>query len=213
MTGTFDTALQYMNKGFSVIPVRKDKKPCVRWEDHQKQRADEGKIREWWKRFPEAGVAIVTGTISGVDVIDIDTPEGLDAFLGEIGPIYCPAVISPRGGKHLYIRSTGEGNKTGFLPHVDFRGQGGYVVAPPSNGTNGKAYAWIQGASIFELEPPPGFNDSILAQAGQLQGLPTRLGKRVRGKVKEFRQVALRFRPMVQQELLNGSFFARSGKG
>lgn len=61
MTGTFDSALQYMNKGFSVIPVRKDKKPCIRWEDHQKQKADEGKIREWWKRYPEAEVAIVTG--------------------------------------------------------------------------------------------------------------------------------------------------------
>ena len=66
-------ALAYQEKGLSVIPVRSDKKPFLKWEEHQKRIAEPEEIKSWFKKWPEANVGIVTGRISGVDVIDVDT--------------------------------------------------------------------------------------------------------------------------------------------
>jgi hypothetical protein len=147
------SALKYAELGFSVIPVGKDKKPYVKWEPYQKQKADKAQIEKWWERTPEAGVAIITGAISGVCVVDIDTPQGEEAFNEKIGEVHCPVAHSPRGGKHLYFQDMGCGNKTGFLPGVDFRGEGGYIIAPPSPGPNGKVYSWDKGAKITDIPP------------------------------------------------------------
>lgn len=152
---SLQAALHYANMGFSVIPVGKDKKPFVKWEPYQKQKPDKNQITYWWTKHPDAGVAIITGSISGICVVDIDTEEGEFAFKEKIGEVHCPTAISPRGGKHLYFRDFGAGNKTGFLPGVDFRGEGGYIIAPPSPGPNGKKYAWIKGLRITTVTLPP----------------------------------------------------------
>jgi hypothetical protein len=52
-------------------------------------------------------------------------------------------VYTPRGGRHLYVAPSGDGNAANFRPGLDYRGAGGYVVAPPSIGPNGKRYDWI----------------------------------------------------------------------
>jgi hypothetical protein len=165
------SALKYAELGFSVIPVGKDKKPYVKWEPYQKQKADKAQIEKWWERTPEAGVAIITGSISGVCVVDIDTTEGEYAFKEKIGEVHCPVAHSPRGGKHLYFQDMGCGNKTGFLPGVDFRGEGGYIIAPPSPGPNGKVYAWEQGSKITDMVLP-------VAPQGLLSMLDLIIGKR-----------------------------------
>ena len=63
-------ALDYAGRGYSVIPVRGDKKPFISWTEHQKRRATAEDIQEWAAKYPGASVGIVTGEISGILVID-----------------------------------------------------------------------------------------------------------------------------------------------
>lgn len=129
--------------GWSVIPVREDKKPAVKWAEYQTRKATDEEMRDWFitKRL---GVGIVTGEISNLCVVDIDSADG-EGNLREVSPevFRAPGVSTPRGGRHLYhLYREGVGNKVGVIPGTDFRGQGGFVVAPPSVGPNGKAYSW-----------------------------------------------------------------------
>jgi hypothetical protein len=102
-------------------------------------------VRTWWARYPQANIGLPTG--GRFDVIDVDGPAGYQsvADLRESG--HLPDIIgrayTPSGGRHLYVAPTGDGNATKFRPGLDYRGAGGYVVAPPSVGRNGKRYDWI----------------------------------------------------------------------
>jgi hypothetical protein len=76
-TKKIDAALLYLTeKKYSVIPVRGDKRPYIKWEQYQKERATEEEVRGWWKKWPNAMIGIITGKISDLAVIDIDTDEG-----------------------------------------------------------------------------------------------------------------------------------------
>jgi len=61
-------------------------------------------------------------------------------------------VITPRCGDHLYVRASGDGNTSGLLPGIDYRGRGGYVVAPPSIGPNGVRYTWTRPIDLAALQ-------------------------------------------------------------
>jgi len=157
MKKILDAALEYEQKGMSVIPVRPDKKPFVPWQKYQNERATADQIKSWWEKWSGANVAVVTGGISGLDVIDIDSPKGLD-LLNEFIPdgLTFPIARSPRGGWHHYhAHREGVGTKAGILENVDLRGDGGYIIAPPSLGENGRQYAWLEGLSINEVPPCP----------------------------------------------------------
>lgn len=95
---------------------------------------DVDKVRAWWRATPQANIGLPTGLL--FDVIDVDLPAGYFS-LGEMRaddvlPTIHGRVITASGGTHLYIRPDGDGNATGILPGIDWRGRGGYVVAPPS---------------------------------------------------------------------------------
>jgi hypothetical protein len=156
MSGVKDAALKYAEHGFSVIPVMKDKKPFLPWIEFQKRQATPEEIKEWFKRWPEANIGIVTGEISKTCVVDIDSKEGQQGFLKFL-PDYqvMPTANTPRGFWHLYFKNPDKtlGNNAGAIPGVDFRGSGGYVVAPPSINGEGKGWEWQKGLSIFEVEP------------------------------------------------------------
>jgi len=152
-------ALQYAEKfGFSIIPVnRKTKTPFIPWKEFQDRKATEKEIREWWEKWPSANVGIVTGKISRVVVIDIDEPQGFDAIQEYIpDTLIIPTCKTPRGGQHLYFRAPEEvlGNKSRLIQGCDFRGDGGYIIAPPSTNSKGKSYAWLDGLSIEKADPP-----------------------------------------------------------
>jgi len=99
-------------------------------------------------------IGIVTGGISGICVIDRDdlSKAEIEAYLPDAVDI--PISSTPRGGQHLYFRMPEKliGNNAGAIPGCDFRGEGGYVVAPPSVNNTGKAYEWV--TSLNDCEPP-----------------------------------------------------------
>lgn len=100
--------------------------------------SDRETVVRWWTDMPKANIGIATG--HQFDCVDIDGPVGLRSRLDHWDDIFaqihvdCVAkVLTPRpGGMHLWVPPTGDGNSTGILPGVDYRGIGGYVVAPPS---------------------------------------------------------------------------------
>jgi hypothetical protein len=133
-------ALEYLELGWSVIPIRhRDKRPAIRWQEFQQRRASQSEVRAWFRERPDNNVGIVTGAISGLVVLDIDPGHGgedsLARLLREHGPL--PQTVEARtggGGRHVYFAHPGGvvRNKVGLAPGIDVRGDGGCVVAPPS---------------------------------------------------------------------------------
>ncbi len=146
-------ALDYAAGGWSVIPVLGgEKRPLLRWMPYQRAAAGADEIRAWFRRWPDANLGIVTGAVSGLVVLDIDPRHGgagaLAQRIEKFGPL--PATLEAEtggGGRHLYFRHPGEvlHNRVGLLAGVDLRGDGGFVVAPPSRHPSGRAYAWAPG--------------------------------------------------------------------
>jgi len=144
----------YAEMEFSVIPCRKDKKPFVAWTKYQTERAGYDQIKAWWSKWPDANPAIVTGEISGIDVLDADSETGkaaVDEFLPD--SLLIPTVRTPKG-YHFYFRySPGLQNGTRIISDCDLRTSGGYILAPPGYNEAGQ-YRWIKGLKITDIDPP-----------------------------------------------------------
>ena len=111
-------------------------------------------IREWWSRWPAANIGVATG--GALMVLDVDGPEGERSLSGRHLPV-TPSVATGNGG-HVYLlppEGVTIGNATRFLPGLDVRGEGGYVVAPPSRHCAGVDYAWQIALEEEELAPCP----------------------------------------------------------
>ena len=143
----------YIGRGWSIIPIRPgDKRPLVRWEEFQHGCPSEEEARGWISTWPDAGIGVVTGPISGLVVIDVDLRHGGDVGMEELEREHgqLPPTVECRtggGGRHLYFAHPGVliRNKVGLAPGVDLRDDGGYVVAPPSVHSSGVRYAWVGG--------------------------------------------------------------------
>ena len=107
-------------------------------------------IEAWWKKWPYANIGIVTGQVSGIVVVDIDPRHGgndsLDDLFVKHGAFSDTAeVITGGGGRHFYFKHPGVAvkNSVGKLgAGIDVRGDGGYVLAPPSEHISGGRYEW-----------------------------------------------------------------------
>ncbi len=127
-----DAALVLRDHGLAPVPLGGDdgKVPLVRWRtwEHRPGRQFLERLAD---KHPTANVGVLTG-LSGVTVVDVDDPELVDGMLRRFGDT--PLVTgTPRGGVHLWYRSTGEGCLTGLDGlKVDIKGLGGMVVVPPS---------------------------------------------------------------------------------
>ena len=143
-------ALHYRRRGWSVLPIRpRDKRPLLPWQPLQRALPTEAQIQDWFRRWPRANIGIVTGAISGLVVIDIDPQHDGDESLARLerehGPLpHTVEAITGGGGRHLYFAHPGgqARNKAGLAAGIDLRGDGGYVVAPPSIHPSGRAYVW-----------------------------------------------------------------------
>jgi hypothetical protein len=153
MSNVLSAALGYRDMGCSIIPVKKNKKPFIPWEKYQSEHPSHEEIQDWWKKWPSASVAIVTGKISGLTVIDIDSEEGRQAIEAQTPDSFLtPTADSPRGGEHRYCQyQSGIANKARFLKGCDIRSDGGYIICPPSRGQNGKPYSWRKGLELGSI--------------------------------------------------------------
>jgi len=159
-------ALFYVARGYSVIPIRyRDKKPLVRWEEYQKRRPTEEELKKWFTN-DQVSIAIVCGRVSGnLVVLDFDIKEKFKDFEKELPEkwknIFNNTQLGESGkGLHFYFRLKDPellpGPKVRVREDVelDIRGEGSYVLVPPSVHPSGKRYKWIRGPpeySPYEL--------------------------------------------------------------
>lgn len=159
-----ESALQYHNLGFNVIPVNQDKRPLIKWETYQKQKSTKEEIENWFLKFKDPNIGLVTGEISDLLVIDTDTPASIQEvqdFLPE--NLVTPIQRTPHGGKHFFFKhQQGFSNRARLVPGTDIRTTGGYIVVDPSTNGNGLTWKWIEGLSLLELTPAP-LPDALLS--------------------------------------------------
>lgn len=135
MIDMIGTAKQYVDNGFSVIPlVPNEKTPLFDWKEYQTRRPTHAEIDAWWGDCPEANIGVVTGKISGITVVDFDIKNGLSNRYNSFPKGMSVKTVS--GGYHLYYKYT-PNMRTGVdifndKSGIDIRNDGGYVVAPPS---------------------------------------------------------------------------------
>ena len=158
----YDAAIEYAKKGFAVFPLKyRDKVPLTR-NGCKDATTDAAQIKAWWQKYPNANIGLATGSVSqNIFVIDLDIDEdrGIDGYHsledwqrehGDFPETW--TAITGRGGYHLYYRGNGKiKNRAGIIDGVDIRGNGGYVVAPPSIHKNGRRYEWEYSPDEFEL--------------------------------------------------------------
>jgi Bifunctional DNA primase/polymerase, N-terminal len=160
-----DEAIRYAKAGIPIFPLApRSKLPLI-----PKSRGGNGlydattdvdQVLEWWINNPDANIGARTGI--KFDVVDMDGPDAVAAIHAEqsgrerlAGP-----VVQTARGWHVLVEPTGLGNRAGVLPGVDYRGSGGYVVAPPSVHESGHVYRWVRSAP---LGPAPSWLVELLA--------------------------------------------------
>jgi hypothetical protein len=137
--GKLDEALALASAGWPVFPCVPNGKQPATAHGFKDANTDPDVIRSWWSRMPDANLAIATGA-PGPDVLDVDMTDTGDGFgamdrLKRAGLLRgaLRLVRTPRSGLHLYFAGTDQGNRAHIGGHpLDFRGHGGYVLAPPS---------------------------------------------------------------------------------
>lgn len=170
---SLDCALRYADRGWAVFPCHEPtrtgcscRRPnCSSPAKHPRTArglhdatTDPEVIARWWRRWPAANVAVRTGADSGLVVIDVDPKHGGFAAIaelqrghGEFPPT--PAARTGSGGRHYWFVHPGlpVPNSAGRLgPGIDVRGDGGYVIAPPSLHPSG-SYVWEAAPPLAEL--------------------------------------------------------------
>jgi hypothetical protein len=175
-----EAALGYAARGIPVYPVhwprllpggvslacscprgsscdRPAKHPLVRHGIHDAT-CDPAKLERWWSRWPAANLGLATGVV--FDALDVDGPAGLAALqqlAGAVGlRLLGPLVATGGGGWHSWFGPTGLGNRPPRgLAHLDWRGKGGAVLAPPSRHVSGGTYRWVRALDRAPLPEVP----------------------------------------------------------
>ena len=153
-----DAASAYLDMGFSVIPLRpQSKKPAIKWKEYQGRLPTRDEIEGWKQQFPNANIAIVTGDISNLIVLDIDGQQGVDSVIRLGGIPDSTPTVKTGNGWQVYFAHPGfrVRNFAHKMPGLDLRGDGGYVVAPPSIHPNRRIYRWSCEPAIDSLFSPP----------------------------------------------------------
>jgi hypothetical protein len=164
-----EQALDYATRGwpvFPVWPIKGGKCSCGEVDCQHPGKHPIGKlapkgrnsattdpetIKRWWGQHPKANIGIPTGPESGLVVVDVDPRHGgLDSLkkLEALGKF--PLTLKAKtggGGWHIFLAHPGNGQKIksrplpGY-PGIDIKGDGGYIVTPPSNHISGGSYSW-----------------------------------------------------------------------
>jgi hypothetical protein len=162
------TALEYARRGWPVLPCHAPTPygrcscghhQCSSVGKHPRLQhglreasSDETTVARWWARWPDANVAVLTGAVSGLVVIDVDRRHGGDHTLEELvarhGRLPRTATVQTGDGVHLYFAHPGQriANDSGqrLGRGLDVRADGGYVLAPPSLHASGRRYLRLE---------------------------------------------------------------------
>lgn len=123
--------------------------------------SDPSVLRARLARMPLANIGIATGSGSGLVVLDVDGELG-EASLAKYPPLpAAPEVVTARG-RHIYLRppvgvtlhNRAGASGRGFGVKLDFRGEGGFVICPPSRHESGTLYDWRAGRTPLDIDPP-----------------------------------------------------------
>lgn len=149
-----EAALEYASRGWPVFPCSPGTKiPFAKSGGSKDATTDETKIREWWTKSPRANVAIATGSVSGLYVVDVDAESS--AIMPRLGDTF---IARTRGGGWHYfyrmpegmrLRNTNKKDPGALHPDCDTRGEGGYVLVFPSV-VDGKGYELVN-----DIDPAP----------------------------------------------------------
>ena len=159
-----ENALNYAGRGWKVFPLHSIingkcscGRSCASPGKHPRVKggfkaatADIAQVTAWWSKWPQANIGIATG--GGLTVVDLDGPEGaaeLAAMVARHAPVPLTLTAQTGRGYHLYFKAEGIGSSAKGKVHI--RGEGGYVVAPPSNHISGNAYKWIAQYPLVEM--------------------------------------------------------------
>ena len=159
-TNLLQSAQGYVKRGFSVIPLKpKSKEPIITsWKEYQERYPTDEELASWFNGS-QNNIAIVCGQISGLAIVDLDSDEAI-RFKQENNFPITPTVKTGKG-YHLYYAYPPDRKVRNFqarddLPDIHLRGEGGYVVAPPSIHPNGTIYQWLPEATLdLPLAPLP----------------------------------------------------------
>jgi hypothetical protein len=183
-------AAMYAALGFAVVPMHAAQpggacsclaRACSDPGKHPRLRGwqrlattDPAAVGEWWRRWPDANLGLVTGR--RFDVLDLDGDLGVEALRAalSIAPWEHPGPVvrTGGGGWHLLFAPTGLGNRVRLLPGVDWRGRGGLIVAPPSQHASGRRYRWVRPMTATLPEVPAGLRRLLAPPATQRTTLP-----------------------------------------
>lgn len=154
------TALGLARRNLAVFPCRARRKEPATLHGCKDATTDTSKIRDWWQAQPDLNVAVATGAISNIFVLDID---GLDSecALRKLESMHgsLPQTVESltARGRHIWFKHPGAliANSTAKIaPGIDVRGDGGYILSPPSVHPSGRVYAWsVDSAAAFADAP------------------------------------------------------------
>ena len=163
-----DHALDYARRGVPVFPCKPDRTPHT-FNGVKDASTSEIKIRQWWGQAPHAMIGMAMGKVSGVWALDPDAPEGnkpdgcaaWQRLKSENGG--CPHTHTnntPGGGQHLLFKYDDERpitNRKGNLKGlgIDVRGDGGYIIVPPSVNADGRAYEIAEPLDFWKFAEAP----------------------------------------------------------
>jgi putative DNA primase/helicase len=175
-----NSALAMAEDGYPVFPCNaQNKQPLIKG-GFKKATVDELTIQRWWDKYPNAHIGLPTGAISGLVVLDVDNKNGvsgsesleeLEELYGELPTTVC--VRTRTGGYHYYfqhpdIEIKNSASKLGA--GLDIRGDGGYVISPPSEG-----YEYIETSTYAEM--PQWLIDATRKEKAKKAPKTTGLGK------------------------------------
>lgn len=174
MSNTLHFALEYYDRGWSIIPLVGKRPPNgFRWKEFQSQRAKLDDIKRWFGSSKRnlRNIGIVTGDVSGIIVVDCDTPADA-VWWSKNFPVSPLAANTGRGGAHFYYRANPSdpiSNRANVLgKRIDIRGDGGYVCAPPSvHPVTDVTYEW-QPWNHYSFDEIPMFDPAWLGPSHQL---------------------------------------------
>lgn len=149
------------------------------------------RIEDWWTKYPNAGIGIATGEVSGIFVLDTDVKYNGDFSLKTLTDKYgelpnTPVAVTGTGGKHYIFGWPGvdlRNSASKLGKGLDTRANGGYIAAAPSIHDNGKPYKWLNAPSQIPTSLAPDWliwllQEQVAAQTKTEQGTPFPEGSR-----------------------------------